>query len=177
MIHLKHCHRSNVIYLLAKALGTMRPDQSDSLLPAKRMPMGLIEYSAKFFTASSTRQVYILSQCIMIFCRLFAHLTTSLGYRQCMCCLELNGASYLQVLCGVMRLCHKQMCRSDKVDLQIQSRFESMLGHFNDNHTALVMNRKSHITIVLYCTVYFMYSILHPLGSGEYSWTVRTYIT
>ena len=67
MIHLKHCHRSNVIYLMAKALGTMRPDQSDSLLPAKRMPMGLIEYSAKFFTASSTRQVYIMSQCIMIF--------------------------------------------------------------------------------------------------------------
>ena len=40
MAHLKQCDRSNVIYLLAKALGTMRSDQSDSLLPAKRMPWG-----------------------------------------------------------------------------------------------------------------------------------------
>ena len=52
-------------------------------------------------------------------------------------CLELNGASYLQVLCGVMRLYHKQMCHSNKVDLQIQLRFESMLGHFKCNHTSL----------------------------------------
>ena len=46
----------------------MRADQSDSLLPAKRMPMGLIEYSGKFFTAPSIRQVYILSQGKIIFC-------------------------------------------------------------------------------------------------------------
>lgn len=38
MAHLTSCGRSNVIYLLVKALGTMRTDQSDSLLPAKRMP-------------------------------------------------------------------------------------------------------------------------------------------
>ena len=57
MTHLQQCGRSNVIYMLAKALGTMRPDQSDSLLPAKRMPMGLIEYVVLYFTASSTRQV------------------------------------------------------------------------------------------------------------------------
>ena len=46
--------RSNVIYLLAKALGTVRPDGSDSLLPVSRMPMGLLEYIVNFFTASST---------------------------------------------------------------------------------------------------------------------------
>ena len=58
VMHLQQCGCSNVIYMLAKALGTMRPDQSDSLLPAKRMPMGLIEYVVLFFTASSTRQVH-----------------------------------------------------------------------------------------------------------------------
>jgi len=33
---------------MCQALGTMKPDQSDTLLPAKRMPMGLIEYMVKF---------------------------------------------------------------------------------------------------------------------------------
>ena len=49
--------RANVIYLLAKALGTTRPDGSDSLLPTSRMPMGLLEYMVEFFTASSVQQV------------------------------------------------------------------------------------------------------------------------
>ena len=48
MNHLKACGRSNVIYLLAKSLGTLRPDGSDSLLPARRMPMGLIEHCVNF---------------------------------------------------------------------------------------------------------------------------------
>ena len=41
-----------VCYSLVKALGTMRPDNSDSLMPVKHMPMGLIEYTVNFFTAS-----------------------------------------------------------------------------------------------------------------------------
>ena len=57
MNHLKQCSRSNVIYLLAKSLGTIRPDGSDSLLPAKRMPMGLIEYCVNFFNANTVQQV------------------------------------------------------------------------------------------------------------------------
>ena len=36
--------RTNVIYLLAKALDTLRPDSSESLLPTRRMPMGMLEY-------------------------------------------------------------------------------------------------------------------------------------
>ena len=59
MDHLKECGRSNVIYLLAKSLGTMRPDGSDSLLPAKRMPMGLIEYCVNFFNAKAVQQVHM----------------------------------------------------------------------------------------------------------------------
>ena len=50
--------RSNSIYLLAKALGTMRRDGSDSLLPTKRMPMGLIQYVVAFFMASSVQKVH-----------------------------------------------------------------------------------------------------------------------
>lgn len=57
MVHLKSCGRSNVLYKLAKALGTMRSDQSDSLLPARRMPMGLLEYCVNFFCSSSPREI------------------------------------------------------------------------------------------------------------------------
>ena len=57
MSHLKKCGRSNVIYSLVKSLGTMRPDQTDSLLPAKRMLMGLIEHCVNFFSATSINQV------------------------------------------------------------------------------------------------------------------------
>ena len=49
--------RTNVIYKLAKAVGTMRADSSDSLLPVRRMPMGLIEYAVMFYTASSLKKV------------------------------------------------------------------------------------------------------------------------
>lgn len=49
---------SNTVYLLAKALGTMRTDHSDTLLPVKRMPMGLIEYAVTFFSATSVQQVH-----------------------------------------------------------------------------------------------------------------------
>ena len=55
--HLKRTGRSNVVYLLAKALGTMRADGSDSLLPAKRMPMGLIEHIVNFFTVDAINKV------------------------------------------------------------------------------------------------------------------------
>lgn len=49
--------RSNVLYALARGIGTMRDDQSDSRFPTKRMPMGLLEYSANFFLADNINQV------------------------------------------------------------------------------------------------------------------------
>lgn len=58
MQHLHGSGRSNVIYAMAKAVGTMRRDNSDSLLPVKRMPMGLVEYIVNFFTSSSIQKVY-----------------------------------------------------------------------------------------------------------------------
>ena len=59
MEHLKLCGRSNVLYQLAKALGTKREDHSDSLLHAKRMPMGLIEHCVNFF-CSNHHQVSVI---------------------------------------------------------------------------------------------------------------------
>ena len=48
----------NVLYNLAKGLGTPRLDGSDSRFPAKRMPMGLVEYATNFFVADKMQQVY-----------------------------------------------------------------------------------------------------------------------
>ena len=47
----------NVVYDLAKVIGTMRPDKTDSLMPAKRMPMGLVEYLVQFFSAKTLTKV------------------------------------------------------------------------------------------------------------------------
>ena len=43
MCHLRESNWSNIIYLLANCLGTKRSGGFDSLLPVKRMPMGLID--------------------------------------------------------------------------------------------------------------------------------------
>ena len=51
--NLSDAGRSNSIYLLAKDLRTKRSDGADTLLPVKRMPMGLIDYTIAFFTASA----------------------------------------------------------------------------------------------------------------------------
>lgn len=55
--HLKKCSRSNVVYGVAKAIGSMRPDGSDSRLPAKKMPMGLLEHIVNFFNADTYNKV------------------------------------------------------------------------------------------------------------------------
>ena len=53
--HLQECGRSNVLCGLARAIGTLHLDGSDSRLPAKRMPMGLLEYTANFFNSDCYR--------------------------------------------------------------------------------------------------------------------------
>ena len=57
MQRLQQAGRSNVLALLAKALGTIRPDGSDSLMPVCKMPVGLIEYAVNFF---ASKKVYFL---------------------------------------------------------------------------------------------------------------------
>lgn len=67
MLQLKNSGRSNVLYNLAKAIGTIREDGSDSRLPTKRMPMGLIEYIASFFVADNLQSVRSLYRIIYIY--------------------------------------------------------------------------------------------------------------
>lgn len=57
MARLKSCQRSNVIYNLAKGVGTERPDETDSRFPVLRMPMGLVEYVTNFFVAEDLNSV------------------------------------------------------------------------------------------------------------------------
>ena len=55
--NLKEEGRANLVYKLARCLGTKREDGSDTLLPVKRMPTGLIEYIVSFFNAENLQKV------------------------------------------------------------------------------------------------------------------------
>ena len=57
MRNLQLAGRSNILAGLAKAIGTMRPDGSDTLMPVSHTPVGLIEYAISFFTSNSMYQV------------------------------------------------------------------------------------------------------------------------
>ena len=57
MEHLVRNGKENVIEGLARGFAEMRPDGSDSRLPVKRMPFGLISYCVDFFNAKSKKQV------------------------------------------------------------------------------------------------------------------------
>ncbi len=52
MKELRAVGRSNVLYGLAKVIGTKRPDSDESLLPLSRMPMGLLEHCVNFFSST-----------------------------------------------------------------------------------------------------------------------------
>ena len=54
---LKRSKRTNFLYTLCKGLGTLRPDESDSLFPTKQVVSGLFEYCANFFAARYVDQV------------------------------------------------------------------------------------------------------------------------
>lgn len=57
MVRLSEAGRTNVLYNLAKGIGTMRPDTNISRFPVMRMPMGLVEYTAHFFAVDNLQQV------------------------------------------------------------------------------------------------------------------------
>ena len=65
MVQLKHNNCSNVLYKLAKCMGTLRRDSDDSKFPMNRMPMGLVEYIADFFMSDELRQVCLC--CIYLY--------------------------------------------------------------------------------------------------------------
>lgn len=61
MYQLKEARRTNVIYNMTKAIGTKRTGSNESRLPVTRMPMGLLEYCANFYSASSLQKVTSVS--------------------------------------------------------------------------------------------------------------------
>ena len=56
MVELAKSKRSNVLYNLAKGIGTKREDGTPRF-PTQQMPMGLVEYAADFFVAEDMNQV------------------------------------------------------------------------------------------------------------------------
>jgi len=60
MVRLTDAGQTNVLYSLAKGIGTLRLDESDSCFPIKRMPMGLVEYIVQFFAVDNLQQVNYL---------------------------------------------------------------------------------------------------------------------
>lgn len=61
MARLKAANRSNVVYNLAKGIGTCRTESSESRFPLERMPMGLVEYIANFFVSEDINSVIMLN--------------------------------------------------------------------------------------------------------------------
>ena len=57
MLRLSEGGRTNVLYNLAKGMGILQPDQSDSRFPIKQMPLGLVEYIVQFFATDNLQQV------------------------------------------------------------------------------------------------------------------------
>ncbi len=55
--HLNMHGRSNVVCGLAKTVGRMRPDGSDSRFPVKRVPMGVLKHMVQFFNADTYQKV------------------------------------------------------------------------------------------------------------------------
>ena len=57
MMNLKSSGCTNVLYNLAKGIGSLRVDGSTLRFPTDRMPMGLIEYIADFYVCDDRNQV------------------------------------------------------------------------------------------------------------------------
>lgn len=88
MKQLSPCGRSNIVYGLAKGLGTKRADGTDSLFPSNKVITGLFEYCVQFFNAGNNSQhvrrykTYVYDSCItnsLLFLRLFVLRTTGCG--------------------------------------------------------------------------------------------------
>ena len=57
MSRLQEAGRTNMVYNMSKAIGTLRPDSEESRLPISRMPMGLLEYCVNFYSSNCLQQV------------------------------------------------------------------------------------------------------------------------
>ena len=116
MQNLRASDRHNILYGLAVGLGTTRPDNSDSFIPTKRMPMGLLEYLTKFFTSTHLSQAssmllwFNIIHDVICLCRmLFVLLIIVFGVKLCTTYLGRNGTRFIRVHYGVLILWPKVM--------------------------------------------------------------------
>ncbi len=79
----------NVLYHLAKGLGTLRPNSNESRFPVSRMPFGLLQYMTTFFTSTNTTHVSGVRIDLLLFnlnlytCRLCVKKVTRSGLLAC----------------------------------------------------------------------------------------------
>ena len=62
MKKLQDLDKSNTVYNLSKVISESRPDGSNSLMPLKRMPFGMIQFTVDFFASTNVNQVYIVNK-------------------------------------------------------------------------------------------------------------------
>ena len=82
MAQLKHNYRSNVLYNMAKCMGTLRRDGGDSRFPMRRMPMGLVEHIANFFVTEDMQKVSIINKRTKGISALLVHCNSVRKYSQ-----------------------------------------------------------------------------------------------
>ena len=103
MLQLANNGRTNVLYNLAKGIGTLRQDEEDTRFPVKRMPMGLVEYTAQFFASDNLQQVRAYKKNLYqpYHYRLLVQWITINGSRPCTVALVKKGriASWTNVVC------------------------------------------------------------------------------
>ena len=77
MIQLSKNNRFNVLYTLAKGFGTLPEDKRVALcFPIQRMPMGLVEHTAIFFSIADdvNQGIFIIQELqVKIYSCLFVH--------------------------------------------------------------------------------------------------------
>ena len=59
MKKLQDLDKSNTVYNLSKVISESRPDGSDSLMPLRRMPFGMIQFIVDFFASTNVMEVTI----------------------------------------------------------------------------------------------------------------------
>ena len=63
MIQLSEVGCTNILYNLAKGIGSMRPDIKVSNFPVMQIPMGLVEHIVYLFAADILQQVQNVRVC------------------------------------------------------------------------------------------------------------------
>lgn len=67
MKKLQDLDKTNTVYNLSKVISESRPDGSDSLMPLKRMPFGMVQFIVDFFASTNVMQVTIVRFFLKLF--------------------------------------------------------------------------------------------------------------